>query len=120
MLASSGHDGTVRLWDVETAGLLHVLSLHFGPVSDASFSPDGRWVVTAGCCGASVIRTSTGQRWLILRGHSKPLIGAEFAGHDGQLIVTAGRDGTVRSYDCVMCAGVADLIVSAERRLRRG
>jgi WD40 repeat protein len=118
LTASSDHEA--RLWDVETARLLHVLGLHFGPVSSASFSPDGRWVVTAGCCGASVISTSTGQRWLILRGHSKPLIGAEFAGADGHLIVTAGRDGTVRSYRCDVCADVDGLILSAERRLRRG
>jgi WD40 repeat protein len=120
LLLTASSDHQARLWDVKTARLLHVLGLHFGPVSGASFSPDGRWVVTAGCCGASVIRTSTGQRWLILRGHSKPLIGAEFAGADGHLIVTAGRDGTVRSYRCVICAGVGDLIVAAERRLRRG
>jgi WD40 repeat protein len=120
LLLTASSDHQARLWDVETARLLHVLGLHFGSVSSASFSPDGKWVVTAGCCGASVIRTSTGQRWLILRGHSKPLIGAEFAGADGHLIVTAGRDGTVRSYRCVVCADVDDLIVSAERRLRRG
>ena len=65
------------------------------------------------------IFSPTGQRWGgVLRGHSGALIGAEFAG--GHLIVTAGRDGTVRSYRCVFCAGVDDLIVSAEQRLGRG
>jgi WD40 repeat protein len=120
LLLTTSSDHSARLWDVKTARLLQVLGLHFGPVSGASFSPDGRWVVTAGCCGASVIRASTGQRWLILRGHSKPLIGAEFAGADGHLIVTAARDGTVRSYTCFFCGDVDDLIASAERRVRRG
>jgi WD40 repeat protein len=120
LLLTAGRDHEARLWDVKTARLLHILGLHFGPVFGASFSPDGQWVVTAGCCGASVIQASTGQRWQILRGHSKPLIGAEFAGADGHLIVTAARDGTVRSYRCVFCGNVDDLIAAAERRLRQG
>jgi WD40 repeat protein len=118
LLLTAGIDHEARTWDVRTGRLRHVLGLHFGPVVGASFSPDGRWIVTAGCCGASVIRVSTGERVLILRGHSQPLIGAGFAGSDGRLIVTAGKDGTIRSYYCEICGGVGDLIALANRRLR--
>jgi len=82
------------------------------------FSPDGRWIVTAGCCGASVIRVSTGERALILRGHSQPLIGAAFAGADGRLVITGSKDGTIRSFQCEICGGVDELIGLAKRRLR--
>jgi WD40 repeat protein len=94
--------------------------LHFAGVAGASFSPDGRWVVTAPCCGGSVIRASTGERIRILRGHSQPLVAAGFAGPDGRLIVTAGKDGTIRSYRCDICGGVRELIALAKRRLRSG
>ncbi len=41
-------DHTARLWDAETGELAQVLRCHYGRVADANFSPDGRWIVTAG------------------------------------------------------------------------
>jgi WD40 repeat protein len=117
-LLTAARDHEARTWDVQTGRLRHLLGLHFGPVFEASFSPDGRWVVTAGCCGASVIQVSTGVRIRILRGHSEPLVGAGFAGSDGRLIVTAARDGTLRSYRCELCGDVDELIALAKRRLK--
>jgi hypothetical protein len=43
---------------------------------------------------------------VFLRGHTKPLVGAVFAGRDGRLIVTAAKDGTVRTWRCGLCGGV--------------
>jgi WD40 repeat protein len=117
LLLTATIDHEARTWNVRTGRPAHTLGLHFGPVAGASFSSDGRWVVTAGCCGASIIRTSTGERIRILRGHSGSLVGAGFAGEDGRWVVTAGKDGTIRSYHCVICGGVADLIALANRRL---
>jgi WD40 repeat protein len=57
---------------------------------------------------------------VFLRGHTKPLVGAVFAGRDGRLIVTAAKDGTVRTWRCGLCGGVGELIKLAEARLRSG
>jgi WD40 repeat protein len=117
-LLTSSADREARTWDAGTGRLRQVLGQHFGTVADASFSPDGRWVVTAGCCGGSVIQAFTGERSLILRGHTKPLVGAAFGGADGRLVVTAAKDGTIRSYHCEICGDVPDLIALAKSRLK--
>lgn len=44
LLASVGWDGTTRLWSVKTCNQLRVLNV----CCSASFTPDGRYLVTAG------------------------------------------------------------------------
>ena len=100
LLLTASTDHHAIIWDVRTAEARHVIRWHFGPVGGASFSPDGRWFVTAGPGSAVVGSVSTGRRQLILRGHAKPLIGAAFGGSDGQTIVAASKDGTVRIPLC--------------------
>jgi WD40 repeat protein len=117
LVVSASLDKDVRLWDAETGAHRKLLRWHFGPVEGAAFSPDGRWIVTAGPSTAAVGSVSTGLRVLFLRGHEKPLVGAVFAGRDGRLIVTAARDGTIRTYRCELCGGVEELIRLARRRL---
>jgi WD40 repeat protein len=51
LLASSGNDGTVRLWDSSTGTLMKVLTSHLGPVKLASFSDDGRLLCSTGLDG---------------------------------------------------------------------
>jgi len=51
-----------------------------------------------------------------MRGHRGPLSAAAFA-PDGRLIVTAGTDGTVRTYACDLCGTVDDLVRLATLRL---
>jgi WD40 repeat protein len=47
-LASTGQDGTVRIWDVATLQEVLVLRGHAGPVWCVAWSPDGRRLATAG------------------------------------------------------------------------
>jgi WD40 repeat protein len=116
-LLTASLDKDVRLWSVERGELIHLLRWHFGPVLGASFSRDGRWVLTAGPGAAGVGVVATGQRVLFLRGHTGPLGGAAFAGDEGRLIVTVGRDGTIRRYRCDLCGDVDELIALAQQRL---
>jgi WD40 repeat protein len=93
----------------------------FSPVSAASFSPDGRWILTAGATTAILWQTATGGLFSYLRGHSVrvvPLVTALFA-PNGTQILTAGRDGTVRTYVCAICGGAADLLKLARMREAR-
>ncbi|MDQ2967493.1 MAG: hypothetical protein M3R37_04140 [Actinomycetota bacterium] len=55
-------------------------------------------------------------RWP-LRGGTKPLVEAVFAGVDGRLIVTAGKDGTIRAWRCGLCGNTDKLIELASQRL---
>jgi len=55
------------------ASLLHVLSGHFGTVGAVAFSPDGRWVVTAGPISAGLWPTPTGRLLFYLLGDTSAL-----------------------------------------------
>uniref|UniRef100_A0A8C4J7X4 Neutral sphingomyelinase activation associated factor n=1 Tax=Dromaius novaehollandiae TaxID=8790 RepID=A0A8C4J7X4_DRONO len=48
VLASGTKEGTVSIWDVTTATVLHQLPCHSGTVFDAAFSPDSRHLLSAG------------------------------------------------------------------------
>jgi WD40 repeat protein len=93
-----------------------VIRWHINVVRQARFSPDGRWLVTAGPATAGLGLVATGRATLLLRGHVKPLTSASFS-PDGRFVLTSSRDGTVRLYRCEICAGVDGLVALATRRL---
>jgi len=117
LLLTSSADHEARIWDVLGGPRKQVIRWHFGPLGGAAFSPDGRWVVTAGPSTAGVGSASTGRRLLLLHGHSLQLIGAAFGGRDGRMIVTASKDGTIRVYHCDICGGIDELLRLAKHRL---
>jgi len=99
------------------ASLLHVLSGHFGTVGAVAFSPDGRWVVTAGPISAGLWPTPTGRLLFYLLGDTSALIGVAFS-PDGSTILSTSRDHTVRTYACTVCGTLPALERVAEQRLR--
>lgn len=118
LLLTASRDHEARIWSAQTGMLRHVIRWHFGPLGGAAFSGDGRWVMTAGPSAASVGSLTTWRRLLLLRGHTRPLIGALFGGRDGRTVVTASKDGTIRVYRCDICGGIDELLQLARRRLR--
>jgi WD40 repeat protein len=118
LLLTAGVDHEARIWNVRGRLQPDVIRWHFGPLGGAAFSPDGRWVVTAGPSTAGVGSASTDRRLYLLHGPSMPLIGAAFAGRNGQTIVAASKDGTIRVYRCEICGGIDELLRLAKRRLR--
>jgi WD40 repeat protein len=114
-VVTASSDADARIWDAQTGETLHVLRGHAATVFDASFSPNGRWVVTAGPTTAGLWDARTGERVYFLQGHEGGhLRAAEFRGSDQ--IVTSGADG-VRRFLCDTCGGLTDLLRLAERRL---
>jgi WD40 repeat protein len=113
-LVTSSRDHDARIWNVDT-GASTLLRGHFGPVFDASFSPDGRFVVTAGPMTAGLWDAGSSKLIAYLRGHEEPLTAASFS-PDGTQILTSSRDGTVRTYACQVCGGVDALAKAAESR----
>jgi WD40 repeat protein len=114
--ASRDHD--VRTWDARTGAPLRLVRVHFAIVSDARFSPDGRWIATAGPVTSALVDAESGRLSFYLRGHEGKLTTVAFA-PDGKQIVTGGVDGTVRLYRCDVCGGVDDLVALADARLAR-
>jgi WD40 repeat protein len=120
LLAATARNGNVRLWRVPTGELDpgHNLRPHRGVISEAAFSHDGRWLVTAGPSRVSVLRVSTGQRLKLLRGSKSPFTSIAFSPR-GWRILTGSEDGSVRTYDCRLCSRLPGLIALARQRLEQ-
>ena len=118
IVTASRLDHDVRIWDADTGAPLHLVRVHFATVSDARFSPDGRWIATAGPVTSALVDAETGRLAFYLRGHDGKLTTVAFA-PDGKQIATGGVDGTVRLYRCDICGGLDDLVALADSRLAR-
>jgi WD40 repeat protein len=110
-------DGDASVWRTATGIRKWLLRGHLRAVSDASFSPDGRWVLTTGRVTAGLWSMNDGHLFAptgltgdpFLLGHEATLTGAHF-GPDGKRILTSSMDGTVRTYFCALCGGRRDLV----------
>ncbi|OWK04214.1 hypothetical protein Celaphus_00016273 [Cervus elaphus hippelaphus] len=61
LLASGTKEGTVNIWDLTTATLLHQIPCHEGTVGDTAFSPDSRHILSTGADShLNVIDVQTG------------------------------------------------------------
>jgi WD40 repeat protein len=72
--------------------------------------------VSAGPSAAGLWIAATGKRMYFLRGHAANLSTAVFT-RNSRRVVTAGADGTVRTYFCEVCGNLAELRALARRRL---
>jgi WD40 repeat protein len=115
-VATSGADADARIWDVATGNHFAVERVAFGRISSISFDPTGLWVVGGAPISAIVWSAASGRYLFYLRGHTKRLTSASFA-PTGESVLTAGRDGTVRTYTCEVCAGRDRLLHLAKVRV---
>jgi WD40 repeat protein/serine/threonine protein kinase len=78
--------------------LVHIW-FHGGPLNQAAFSPDGRWVLAAGRDGFARIwdLESDGPVGAAMP-HAGPVLGAEFS-RDGRYVVSACEDRTARVWE---------------------
>ncbi|MCA9710622.1 MAG: PD40 domain-containing protein, partial [Myxococcales bacterium] len=98
-LASSSHDGTVRIWDPVRARLLSTLADHEGQVFHLAFSPQSARIATTSTDGkARIWDVESGERLVTLAGHEAPLHTLAFS-PDGTRLATAGRERSVRVWD---------------------
>jgi WD40 repeat protein len=91
-------DGTVRVWEIAGRKELMQLRGHVGRVNCATFSPDGRWIVTAG--DDRTVRlwdASTGRNLGQLGGHEEPILRAQFSA-DARWIASSGLDTVIRLW----------------------
>ena len=112
--ASRDHDA--RIWNVST-GKSRALTRHFGLVSDAEYSPDGRFIVTAGPGTAGVWDARDNDRFLFFLHVPVPWVTTALFQPGSERILTAGHDGTIRTYRCDVCGRLPSLVALAKRRL---
>src|SRR5262249_27451720 len=90
--------GVLRIWDVATGRLVAELA-HEAPLTDFTFSPDGRRIATAGKDGpARVWDVEAGDPAPPPLVHKQPVNKVAFS-PDGRQLVTAGDDRTTRVWD---------------------
>ena len=99
IIASTGTDATLRLWDARAARPLGPrIRLHSPPLSDAGISPDGRTVaVSLGRGTVDVFDVRSRRRLARLRVDEGIPMFSRFS-RDGRLLLTGSRDGRVRVF----------------------
>jgi WD40 repeat protein len=90
----------------------------FGPISRVALDRTGRWVAAAAPISAILWAQTSGAQLSYLRGHKKRLTDIAFSPRRPTLL-TASRDGTVRTYTCQLCIDLLQLVHVAEVRLAR-
>ncbi len=109
LVASAGEDRVVRLWDLNTRGILHTFNDQNDAVYGLAFSPDGKRITT--CCNDGVIQVRElrqGAEALVLHGHSKSPSRIRFS-PDGKNLAAGSEAGEVLIWDAHTGKKVASL-----------
>jgi U4/U6 small nuclear ribonucleoprotein PRP4 len=98
-LATTSHDHTWRLWDVETGSEILLQDGHWKEVYGVGFHPDGSLCSTTDYGGVvQCWDLRTGKSIHHFLGHAKRVLCAEFSPNGFQL-ATAGDDGFIKVWD---------------------
>jgi WD40 repeat protein/serine/threonine protein kinase len=98
-------NGEINVWDASTGEPVRTLCGHTTRIVDATFSPDGKRLASAGKDGnVKLWDLQTGQEILTLREHRGVVYSVAFS-PDGTRLLSAGTDGTARIWDATPLIG---------------
>ncbi|OYT92375.1 MAG: hypothetical protein CFE43_08915 [Burkholderiales bacterium PBB3] len=98
-LASTGSDGTLRLWNAATGAALLVTKGAEGSANACAFSPDGQTLASTGDDGTLRLwNAATGAALLVIKGHEGSVHAFAFS-PNGKTLASAGDDGTLRLWN---------------------
>src|SRR6266849_4715393 len=105
LLATTGYDRLIKLWDVATGKEIRVLKDHSDTVYSLSFSPDGKLLASGAADRAvKVWEVATGKRLYSL-GESTDWVYAVAWSPDGRHLAAAGVDKSIRVWDASASGG---------------
>jgi WD40 repeat protein len=123
LLATASADTSARVWKASSGKQVARLQIHSGAVTDVAFSGDGRWLATAGPASVGIWQTRKTGTWPdyfeLVRGPAPPRLDHVAFSPKGWRLLTAWRSGSVRYYDCRLCARVPQLSAIARARLHQ-
>jgi WD40 repeat protein len=98
--SAASADWTVRVWDANTGGTVHVLPGPHDDVTTGEISPDGTIFATGNRDGTIVLRdVETGKQiGEPIRGHDAWVLAMAFS-PDGTRLLTGGRDGAMQLWN---------------------
>jgi WD40 repeat protein len=96
-VATSGQDGTARLWGLSGKQLSQFKG-HQGSVFSVVYSPDGKTVATRGEDGTARLWDLSGKQLSQFKGHQGSVLSVVYS-PDGKTMATSGEDGTARLWD---------------------
>jgi WD40 repeat protein len=108
LLASTGYDKTVRIWDVATRSQLQVLTGHTAEVYAVCFRGDGRWLASGGHDGTARIWDLATHKELAALPHRGRVHCVAFS-PDRTRLATGCADNTIRLWDLATFREVAEL-----------
>ena len=98
-VASSSHDKTWKLWDIETQELLLTQTGHIAPIYPINFQPDGGVLASGDLEGIVLIwDLRSGRQILHLKGHLKQILNVQFLPNSYQL-ASCSDDNSVKIWD---------------------
>ena len=111
LLAASGVDGRVRLWDASTHAEVAVLEGGTTPIRDVAFSPDGTMLASAcddGDCTVRIWDVTTRKQLQVLRGHERGVYALAW-NHTGTILASGSTDRTARLWDTTKWTTIGEL-----------
>lgn len=104
LVATSGNDFTIRLWELKSGMLFNVLTGHSSPISSIAFSPSGRQIVSGSSDGTVRVWDIETGKVLGLFRHDDQVNVVAFS-HDGRMVASGSgwygeqADNSIRVWD---------------------
>ncbi|MBW3543652.1 MAG: WD40 repeat domain-containing protein, partial [Planctomycetes bacterium] len=106
LLATTGFDNAVRVWDARTGEERGRFTGHESAVFALAIAPDGRRAASGDFDGKVFVWDLETQKTLqALAGHDGPVTSAAFSPPDGRWLITGGDDDVVRQWDLLHASG---------------